>query len=323
MEFWLVLTLIASVIASISAFFDNYIIDDFFKERMPQALKCFSGPINLLIALITLIIFPIFFSIESIPIENILLLILSGVISAAASIPYYMALGSENTTGAIIFSQLYPIFYLLLGALFLGETINGIQLVAFLLLLSAPLVIIFSVRKRRKNMEYRAGILLLIYVLASSIASILFIFAERGAASATGNEFPIILAVALLFLGKGIFDICAVLLKKKWRIRAKNVMKISKKRVLVPIVINSLIWLVSEYCFRNAAVIGKIAIVSAVNMAVELLATFVLGLILTILWPRFGREKLDKRTVMAHLVATILALIGIILVENPDIFLGI
>ncbi|MBQ6510911.1 EamA family transporter [Candidatus Saccharibacteria bacterium] len=323
MELWLILTLVASVVASVSAFFDNYIIDDFFKERMPQALKCFYGPINLVTALTAIIIYFSLFTVEPIPMENILLLILSGIISAAANVPYYMALGVENTTGAIIFSQLYPVFYLLLGALFLNEAITSVQFIAFLLLLLAPMVIIFSTRRRGKKMEYRAGLLFLIGVIMSSFANILFVFAERGAISSTGNTFPIILAVALLFLGKGIFDVFAVATKKNWRVRAKNVMKASRNRVLVPIIVNSLIWLVVEYCIRRATVIGQVAIVSAVDKAVELLATFVLGLIFTILWPRFGREKLDRRTVMAHLIATVLAMAGIILVENPDIFSGI
>lgn len=322
MEFWLILTIVASVAASISAFFDNYITDEFFKGRTPQAQKCFYGPINFLLGLALVVIYLINSPTGFPPLSNALLLVLSGMMAALASLPYYLALKSEDTTGAIIFCQLYPIFYLVMGFLFLGEQITQVQLIAFVLLMSAPLAILLLTGKRRKRMEYRAAFLLLIHVILSPLSAIIFIFAERGIESTITNDLSIMLAIGLMFAGKGIFDFAAIALNKKWRQRSKRVLKESKNKVLIPVIINSLVWLFADYGVRRAMISEQVAIVSAVNLAVELLATFVLGLVLTIIWPRFGREKLEKRTVLAHFIATILALIGIILVEKPDIFLG-
>ncbi len=323
MEFWLILTIAASIAGSLSAFFDNYITDVYFKGRNPAAQKVFGGPINLVVGIIFLAIYCIISPAVFPPAFNVFLLIISGMISSLATMFYYMALGSEDTTGAIIFCQLYPIFYLIMGFLFLGEKIVGMQLVAFLFLMAAPLTILLFTGKRRKKMEYRAALLLLINVILSPLAAIIFVFAERDIQWSVDNDYSIVLAMGLLFIGKGIFDITASILSKKWRRRAKRVLLESKMRIFVPILINVVIWLFADYGIRKAMLSEQVAIVSAVNLAVELLATFIFGLVFTILWPRFGREKLNKRTVAAHFIATILAIIGIILVEKPDILSGI
>lgn len=321
MDLWLILTLIASVGATFSAFIDNFLTDVYFKGRTPQAQKCFYGPIYCVIAIVVFVIYLFSTPFEYIPFSNLLLLFLSGVISSIASIAYYLALKDEDTTGVAIFLQLSPIFYLLLGTVFLGERIHGIQLLAFLIILAAPLTIILSARKRGKKLEYRAVFFILIYIIVYSFSHILFVFAERGL-NEQGFNLPIIVAVATLLFGKGLLDIILSLSIKKWRLRAKHIYKSSKKKVLVPVIANAGIWAVVDYFNRAALVLGQVAVVSAVYNTAELLETFVFGLILTLIWPKFGREKLNRRTIVAHLAAMILAMIGVFIVDHPELFGG-
>ncbi len=321
MELWLLLTIIASIGATFSAFIDNYLTDVYFKGRIPQAQKCFYGPIYCSIAIVVFIIYFLSTPFNHVPFFNLFLFFLSGVISSIASIAYYSALKNEDTTGVAIFLQLSPIFYLLLGSVFLGEQIHGIQLLAFLIILAAPLTVILSARKRGKKLEYRAVLLILIYIVIYSFSHILFVSAERGMTD-QGYDLPIIVAVATLLFGKGLVDIFLSIFIKKWRLRAKHVMKQSKKKVLVPVILNACIWVVIDYFTRSALVLGQVAVVSAVYNTAELLETFVFGLVLTLIWPKFGREKLNKRTIIAHLAAMILAMGGVFIVDHPELFGG-
>ena len=66
----------------------------------------------------------------------------------------------------------------------------------------------------------------------------------------------------------------------------------------------------------------QMAVVSAVENVVKLLTTFLLGFVLTIAWPKFGRESLNRRTVIVHCVATLIVICGIVMVENPELFGG-
>ena len=90
---------------------------------------------------------------------------LSGVLASVSSIPYYIALKNEEATGAAIFYQIQPLFYLLAGALFFHEAISLPQIIALIIIMIAPALIILSRKhKKSRQMQIRAGALLVLYV---------------------------------------------------------------------------------------------------------------------------------------------------------------
>ena len=321
MDVWLIITLLCAVFAALASFFDNSIVDNYFNNSRPQAQKCFFGPFYAIIAILIFVLYPIFSGPSSFSLSSALFIVLSGAILSLSSIPYYFALKSENTTGTAIFFQLTPIFYLVFGALFLGEKISSLQLLAFFVLLFAPLLIIFSARRRGKKLEYKAAAFILVHLLIFTFSYIFFLLAERNA-SGTGGEIPMVLAVAFLLSGRAIFDIILILSFKKWRRDFSRIIKKSKRRVLFPLFSSAILWTSEDVMLRIAMILGQVAVVSAVESVVRLLAIFLFGLVFTIIWPKFGREKLDKRTVLVHFVAIIIAIFGILLVENPGLFGG-
>ena len=321
MDAWLILTLLCAVFAALASFFDNSIVDNHFNNSRPQAQKCFFGPFYAVVAILIFVFYSIFYGFSSFSLSSALLIILSGAILSLSSIPYYFALKSENTTGAAIFFQLTPIFYLVFGAVFLGEKISPLQLLAFFILLFAPLLIIFSTRRRGKKLEYKAAAFILVHILILTFSYIFFLLAERNA-SATGGEIPMALAVAFMLSGRAIFDITLSLSSKKWRKDFSRVMKKSNRRVLFPLFSSGILWTANDVMLRIAMILGQVAVVSAVESVVRLFAIFLFGIVFTIVWPKFGREKLDKRTVLVHFIAIIIAIFGILLVENPELFGG-
>ena len=78
---------------------------------------------------------------------------------------------------------------------------------------------------------------------------------------------------------------------------------------------NQAICIIGEFLCRYALIIGTASLVAATYNVLELIFTFALGIILSIIWPKFGREKMERHVIVAHLIATILAAIGIILVQ--------
>ena len=76
---------------------------------------------------------------------------------------------------------------------------------------------------------------------------------------------------------------------------------------------NQIICIIAEFLSRYALIIGVASLISVTYNVLELIFTFALGIILSIIWPKFGREKLNRHVVIAHFIAPILATIGIIL----------
>lgn len=301
---WLFLCLYAATAWSFGAFIDNYLTDVIFKNKTPQAMKLVNGLFYLLAALG----FFLFANIENATPLQICFLLLSGALSSLASIPYYLGLKYEEATGAAIFYQIMPVLYLIADWAIFGQNISGQQILGFLVILAAPATIIFS-RKRPKSRrtEVAAALLFLLYVSVSVASGLLSThFGE-------GLSFPTMFFWYLI--GRGVCDVILMAINKPWQQRFKYIWRRKRKRFLLAVLTNQLISTSAELTSRIAMILGVAALVSVICNAAELIITFVLGIVLSLIWPRFGREKIHRHIVIAHLLATVLAVVGIIILQ--------
>lgn len=305
---WLPLV-VASVLSDSSRIYvDNYISDVYFKSRGAAAQKVFYIFFQLLVAIILILIFGLDFSAAE-PIAFISFFF-SGILSSIAGIFYYKTLEIDDSTNLGIFVQLAPVLYLILGFIFLGDQITMLQLIAFFVILAAPFLIIFTTRKRSRKTTFRALLFAFLYVLISVIGN--FIFVKHNTA-----DLNFISEVALVFLGKGIGNAIIISVNRKWFKRFKNVAKTTNGKVLRPLLLSSAFGLVKDFAYRGAlAFAPSIALASAVSDSSEPIVIFFMGIILTLIAPSFGREKLNKKSIIVHLAATILVVIGIVLIQN-------
>ncbi len=300
---WLILCIIAALTWSVSAFIDNYQTDVIFKGKTPQAMKVLNGPVYILISVVVGIIMQI-----QIPeFAQIGLLMLSGALSSVGALAYYQALENEEATGAAIFYQLQPVLFLIVDFLIFGETITPKQILGFVVILMAPIIVVFS-RKRAKSrrMAIHAALLLVLYVIIATAS------AEIAVRSSASIDYRSVFVFYLF--GRGFTD-CLLGLIPKYRKRHKYILKRSPKAYVGTVVLNQCLCAFADFVYRYGLVIGVAALGSAVTNAAELILTFVLGIILSIVWPNFGREKLHRHLVIAHIIAVILCVIGIIIIQ--------
>ena len=304
---WIVLVIITVVFDSLRIFIDNYTSDVYFKGRHSIAQKYFYGFAFIVISTVMLIILHPDFS-QTDPIYPIMLF-LSGGLTSLAGIPYYRALELENTTNLAIFIQLAPVLYLILGWFFLNETFSPLQLIAFCIVLAAPFLIILTARKRTRRIKIKAAIIASIYVIIAVIANIIFVKASDSGLSFAEN-------MIFILLGKGVINLIILAFKPSWRRRFITVLKSSHKKVLHPLIVNSFIGLVKDFTYRGSLIFApSVALASVASDSSEPIVIFFMGLVLTLIWPKFGREKLDRKTVVVHFLATILVVTGIILMQ--------
>lgn len=304
---WIILVIFATVLDALRIFIDNYVSDVYFKKRLAFAQRLFYGYMGLAAAVIILLV--IGFDFSSISIETVGLLVLAGLIGATSTIPYIKVLEIDDSTNLGIFIQLAPIFYLLSGWLFFGEAFAINQLFAFAAILSAPILIVFTTRKRSRQTRIKSVVYALIYVFITVIGNLVFI-----AANEKSPDF--VASIAFLTLGKAIGNIAIVWSRPKWHRRFYKVVKQSKYRVLMPMTANYLISLAKDFTYRGALVLAPtVAVASAASDSSEPIVIFFMGLLLTLVWPKFGREKLDRKTILTHLAATVLIVIGVVLLQ--------
>lgn len=304
---WIALVAIATIADSVRIFVDNYVADVYFKGNQAVAQKLFYAYTALLFAFILFAIGG--FSISVANIGPVLLLILSGILNSTASIPYYKALEIDNSTNLGIFIQLAPVLYLILGWLFLGETLSFFQLIAFFVILSAPLLIILTTRKRSRGTRLKAVIYSFIYVLIAVVCNLIFVQQNTG-------DINFLTTIAAVFVGKALGTFILFAIIPKWRHRYKQVVKSSHRRVYRPLIVNAFIGLTKDITYRAGLLLApSVALASAASDSAEPIVIFFMGIVLTLIAPKFGREKLDSKTVFIHVIATVLVVVGIILLQ--------
>ena len=288
---------------ALTIFFDNYIVDVIFKRRSPFSQKIVYAFLSLAMVLIIAIFCPI----QNIGFKSALMFILAGATYALALVPYYFSLKSENATASEIFQQTQPIFNLLLGLIFLGEHLNTTQLVAFVIILMASFVVVASKNKREKKASIKAIIYTTLAVILWAVSDLFFVYG--------GEDCDYMTILMYVLIGRCIVDFAVTAICKKER---EYCFKIAKKNGLKAwgaMIADFIMEIGADLLFKLTLLMGPMALIAAVEMSAELIFTFLFGVILTLLSPKFGREKLTKKNITTHLVAIFLLIIGIILIQ--------
>lgn len=304
---WLIILAIAVISDALRIFIDNYVSDVYFKEKGAVSQKIVSGIVTPILGIIILIFTG--FSFTETPLISIILLLISGVLSSLAGIPYYRALEIDDSTNIGIFFQFSPILYLIIGWIIGDEQFSIIQLLACFIILAAPLLVVITAKKRSRKVRIKAALLAFI--------SIIF-YVASGETFIQGNVdgINIFSEIGLVLIAKGLTDLLIIGSRRKLRHRLAKVVKSSRRKVLFPINISIIMRVIQEFSYRIGLIIApSVAIASAASDAVEPAVIFFMGLLLTILWPKFGREKLQKKTVLVHFIATVLVVIGIVILR--------
>ena len=304
---WLIVLAIAVVSDALRIFIDNYISDVYFKEKGAVSQKIVSGIVTPILGIIILIVTG--FNFTEIPPVALTLLLMSGVLGSLAGIPYYKALEIDDSTNIGIFFQFSPILYLIIGWIIGDEQFSIIQLLACFIILAAPLLVVITAKKRSRKVRIKAALLAFI--------SIIF-YVASGETFIQGNVdgINIFSEIGLVLITKGLSDLLIIGSRRKLRRRLAKVVKSSRRKVLFPINISIIMRVIQEFSYRIGLIIApSVAIASAASDAVEPAVIFFMGLLLTILWPKFGREKLQKKTVFVHFIATVLVIIGIVILR--------
>lgn len=304
---WILVLAIAVISDALRIFIDNYISDVYFKERGAVSQKIVSGIATPIIGLAIILVMGLDFS--SISAETIALLILSGILGSIAGIPYYRALELDDSTNIGIFFQFSPILYLIIGWIIGDEAFSVIKLLSCFVILAAPLSIILTARKRSRKVKMKAA-------LYAFLAIVLYVLSGEAFIQGNSANLNIFSEVGIVLIVKGLSDLAIIGSRRKLRHRLAKVVKSSRNKVLVPINISIILRVIQEFSYRIGLIIApSVAIASAASDSVEPIVIFFMGLVLTLIWPKFGREKLQKKVVLVHLVATILVAVGIVLMQ--------
>ncbi|MDD3159747.1 MAG: EamA family transporter [Candidatus ainarchaeum sp.] len=293
---WLILTLIATILFAITNYIDKYLVKKHFNNNIIGLIiiSCF----------ISILIIPIFYILKPQVIFinplTAIILILNGAMFLLYLFPYFKSLDLADTNTVICLFQMIPIIGLILGWIFLKETITYNQLIACILIIFGTILISIDFKEIKLNKK------VLIYMfLASGIICLNDLIFKIFAISIDFTTASFWQYTGYVFLG----IILLILFKDS---RKSLIKKLTKQSALIKInILNEIINIVGIVLRSLALLSVPIGIVQLVG-GIQSANVFILGILFAYLIPNFFNENYSKQIIIQKTISLVIIFIGLI-----------
>jgi drug/metabolite transporter (DMT)-like permease len=300
---WLVFAFSGPILWAISTHLDKYLVERYFKDSDVAALLIFT-------ALIGVITLPFIGFMQpkviDLSLGNAALMAFSGVLYMGGMLFYLRALQHEEASAVAPFFQAAPLFGFVLGYVVLGETLSPAQMVGGALIVGGTLLVSLRPDRRATSFNWRLAGLMLACALALAVSSLIFkMFAL------SDDFWP---TTFWMFVGEALFG-AALLAVASYRRQFIGLLRSNPGAVLSINMVNELINLGGGLGTRYALLLAPLGIVQAIGSTTTLFV-FAFGVLLSVFFPKLGRENLSRRELLQQGTAAVLVAAGAMLVTG-------
>lgn len=239
----------------------------------------------------------------SISLTSLISILFASLIYIIATVFYFKAIEKNDASIVVVMFQMIPVFSYILALLLFKENLTFRQILGSLIIILSAIIISFDFNERNNRKKFKA---LLLMTLSSLFYSIYFILFDIGIRNSSYYSCAFWYQIGFLIIG------IALLLSKSFRIPFVNAIKKNGKRYLILNTTNEVINLVANLLVNYANLLIPIALVNVLNGFQGAFA-FILGIIGTILLPKYIKEDLNKNVVVQKIICIILGIIGLII----------
>jgi drug/metabolite transporter (DMT)-like permease len=199
---WITIALLPPLFWSVANYLDKYVMTKAKADASGGAygLLILSAAVSVVFALIATACIGIE-PVQAVSTRSKELLLLSGAFEALYILFYFLALGKESATTVNVLFQFGPIFSLVLGFLFLQETLSPTRMLAIALILVGSLLV---VKRAGERLEMRRDVVGLMLLACAFAAGFILLFKLGG-----GEEIGFWQAVIWQYFGIGVLGVLA------------------------------------------------------------------------------------------------------------------
>ena len=300
---WLLLAFLGPVCWAASTHIDKYLVDRYFHDSDTAVLMLFTALVG-----VALLPFIWWFDpgiLKPAP-TAILVMTASGILYMGAMLFYLRAIQSEEASVVAPLFQASTLFTFLLGYFFLHEKLGASQLLGGGLIVGGALGLSLRGGMKIRRFKTRLILLMLAATFVLALSTVLFKF------FAVRDDFWI--TTFWTFVGEGLFG-AALLARPSYRRQFAALFRRNPGAVIGVNAANELINLGAGLGVRYAAMLAPVALVSAISSTTTLFV-FVFGILLTLFFPRLGREDLSSANLIKKGAGALLIAAGVILIES-------
>ncbi|HAZ29727.1 TPA: hypothetical protein DCY43_03215 [candidate division WWE3 bacterium] len=288
---WLLLTLVSPTLNALVNFIDKYMLERVMKGRGIGSLTIISSLMGLPIALLILLVNPQVFTIS---LGHALLIMLNGLFYILWVLPYLYALDKDEASIVMPLFQLASVMSFILAYIFLGETLTITQMLGCVLVLAGGVGI--SLEKVEGKVKVKTAVLGLVllscfFIAVSGVIFKYIALEETFWVTSFWETIGIFLSTIPLF---------AV---KSYRTQFAKVIKSNGPKVLLITTGSELLVAAGRLALNLATLLVPISLVYFVDSGFSPFFVLVYGIVLTRLFPRFVKEKIDRVSIAKKLIA--------------------
>ena len=301
---WLFIALWAPLLLACANHNDKFLLSKYLKQKSIGSIVILSSLFSGVAIPIVLFIQPEVYDVGFVQGSA---LVATGMSSVFAAVCYLYALDIDEASFVTPFYQTAPVFAYFLGYFILSETITLAQGFGSFVIIVGALALSFEFGRRGMRFKRNVVALMLGASFLSSVNGVIFklIAVDKG------------FWVSLFwgFVGQVMAGLTLLVCVPSYRRDFLGLFKQQKVAAVGLIALSRTLFSVSEAVTHYATLMAPVALVLVVN-SVQPLFVFVLGIMLTRLFPRVAKESLDRRKMLQKGVGIGLMLIGAYLISR-------
>jgi drug/metabolite transporter (DMT)-like permease len=299
---WLLYAFSGPLLWAASTHIDKFLVDKYFHDSDTTVLMVFT-------AFLGVAALPVLWFFEpkvlALPWLATIVMTVSGILYMGAMLFYLRAIQSEEASVVAPLFQANTLFTFLLGLLLLHELPHWPQLMGAGLVVLGAVGLSLDKRLHFGRFKPRLVLLMMSATFVLALSTVVFKY------FAVHDEFWA--TTFWTFVGEGLFG-AAILAMPDYRRQFVRLFRKNPGAVIGVNAANELINLGGGLGVRYASLLAPVGLVSAIS-ATSTFFVFLFGILLTLFFPRYGREELSARNVFQKAVGGLLIMGGVVLIE--------
>lgn len=299
---WIFPALLSPIFAALCNHIDKALLSRYFKAGGAGALVIFSACIGFPIALLISVFYSGIWAIEP---TSVAILIVNGMIYMAGIVPYLYALMEDEASIVSPLSQMISPISLILGLLFLKETIVSEQVIGGCIVMIGAVLLSLKVGnrgKRRFSIKKRVVGLMFIASFFVALNGLLFKTVAIHASFWTTAFWE--------YVGVMVFGLLAFCFVPSYRHQFLDVLKENKLSILSINAINEVFAVIAKLTLHFATLLAPLAAVFWIAEGFQPVFVLLFGIILTLFFPKIAREEIKRSSLIQKVGAITAMLIG-------------
>lgn len=295
---WFFIALLGPIIYALANHTDKYLLSKYVKGGEVGALIIFSSVFSIFVLPILIYFHP---EVLHTSFMHGSILLGNGILVMFAVLLYFYALYEDDASVVVSFYQTIPVFAAILGYFFLGETVTLQQGIASLIIILGAFILSFEMGIGKVRFKTKVVCMMLCASLLYAINAVVFKHVAMNEGFWSGTFWGLV--------GKVCIGFGFLLFIPTYRNQFLTMFRQNTLAVLGLNSLSEILFILGEAVTAYATLLAPVFLVLLVN-GFQPLFVFVIGIFLTLFFPKLGKESLSKKIIIQKIIGITLLMVG-------------